>query len=74
MTPERMKAMYDICHAYEVKTPMKNMAYILVLEPDGTIGQRVAYNPAGTIVYLYSKDSRIVWVQGRKALCGFDSL
>ena len=61
MTPERMKAMYDICHAYEVKTPMKNMAYILVLEPDGTIGQRVAYNPAGTIVYLYSKDSRIVW-------------
>lgn len=61
MTPERMKAMYDICHAYEIKTTMPNMSYILVLEADGTISQRVPYNPEGTIVYLYSKDARIVW-------------
>lgn len=61
MTPERIRAMYDICHAYEIKTNMPNMSYILVLEADGSISQRVPYNPAGTIVYLYGKDARIVW-------------
>ena len=61
MTPERISAMYDLCHAYEVKTTMTSMAYVLVIEPDGSIRQRVPYNPEGTIVYLYSRDSRIVW-------------
>lgn len=61
MTPDRMNAMYDLCHAYEVKTTMPNMSYVMVIEPDGSIRQRIPYNPDGTIVYLYSKDARIVW-------------
>lgn len=61
MTPERVRAMYDICHAYEVKTSMPDMSFVMVIEPDGAIRQRVPYNPEHTIVYLYSKDSRIVW-------------
>lgn len=61
MTPERIRAMYDICHAYEVKTKADDMAYVMVLESDGTVSQRVPYNPEGTIVYLYQKDARIIW-------------
>lgn len=61
MTEEREKAIYDLCHAYEIKTTKKNMSYILVLNVDGTITQRVPVNPEGTIVYMYSKDTRIVW-------------
>ena len=61
MTPERIRAMYDICHAYEIKTTMPNMSYLLVLEADGSISQRVPYNRGGSIVYLYGKDTRIVW-------------
>ena len=61
ITPERMKAVYDICHAYGVKTSMPNMAFVMVLEANGEISQRVPYNPEGAIVFLYSKESRIVW-------------
>ncbi len=61
MNAERVKAVYDICHAYEIKTPMKNMAFVMVIEPDGTIAQKVPYNAEGTIVYLYNKEARIVW-------------
>lgn len=61
MTPERMRAIYDICHAYEVKTSHPDMAYIMIIEADGSISQRVPYNPDGTVVYLYNKDARIVW-------------
>ena len=61
MTPNRIQAMYDICHAYEVKTPMPDMAFIMVIEPDGSITQKIPYNAEGTIVYLYNKEARIVW-------------
>ena len=61
MTPERIRAVYDICHAYEIKTTVKNMAFVMVIEPDGTISQKVQYSADGVIVYLYNKDARIVW-------------
>lgn len=61
MTQERMLALYDICHAYEVKCSMDNMAFIMVIEANGEIHQRIPYNQDGTIVYLYNKDARIVW-------------
>jgi len=61
LTPERARAMYDICHAYEVKTKMTNMSFVMVIDPDSKISMRVPYNPDGTIIYLYEKDARIVW-------------
>ena len=32
-----------------------------MIEPDGTISQKVQYSADGVIVYLYNKDARIVW-------------
>ena len=62
MTPKRMEALYDICHAYLVTTTQPGMKYVLVLEADGTISQRTAYDrEEGAIVFLKQKDSRIVW-------------
>lgn len=62
MTPKRMEALYDICHAYLVTTTQPGMKYVLVLEADGTISQRTAYDREdGAIVFLKQKDSRIVW-------------
>lgn len=61
MDGERLGAVYDICHAYEIKTKMKNMKYILVIEKDGTIKQKIPYFDGGAIAFLYSKESRIIW-------------
>lgn len=62
MNPVRMKAMYDICHAYQVTTKAAGMKYVLVLEADGTISQRTAYDPEdGAQIFLYDKEARIVW-------------
>ncbi|MEG0590346.1 MAG: DUF5717 family protein, partial [Lachnospiraceae bacterium] len=61
LDPERLEALYDICHAYEVKTKMSNMKHVLVIEQDGKIRQRVPYVEGGVQVFLYSKESRIVW-------------
>lgn len=61
MNDDRANAMYDICHSYEVKTSVKDMAYVMVLEADGSISQKVPYNTNGTMVFLYSKEARILW-------------
>lgn len=58
---EDLDALYDICHKYHVTTDKKGMKYILVIEKDGAIRQRVAYTEQGANVYLYDKESRIVW-------------
>ncbi|WP_461812067.1 DUF5717 family protein [Faecalimonas sp.] len=58
---ERMKAIYDISHIYLVKTNASHMKYVLVLEKNGTISQRVAYGKEGAKILLYHKTSRIVW-------------
>ena len=59
---DELDALYDICHAYGVTTKMKGMKYVLVIEKDGSVQQRVAYNAErGAKIYLYDKESRIVW-------------
>lgn len=61
VTFEDLDAIYDICHKYHVTTPRKDMKYVLVIEKDGSIRQRVAYTEYGANVYLYDKEARIVW-------------
>ena len=68
MNDERMEAMRDICYAYSVSTKVPDMNYVLVIEKDGKVRQRVPYEHDGTtIICLYDKESRIVWesVSGR---------
>ncbi len=61
-TPDELDAVYDICHAYQVTTKVKGMKYVLVIERDGSVRQRVPYKAGkGAIVYLFDKDSRIVF-------------
>ncbi len=59
--PDELSALYDICHKYHVTTQEKGMKYVLVIEKDGSVRQRVAYTEYGANVYLYDKESRIVW-------------
>lgn len=62
ITPVRLQALHEICHAYRVTTTKNNMKYVLVMESDGSISQKAAYDKEeGAIVYLHHKDSRIVW-------------
>ena len=35
--------------------------YVLVIEEDGSIRQRVAYSKKGAKIYLYDENARIVW-------------
>ena len=59
---DELDALYDVCHAYQVTTSIKGMKYVLVIESDGSVKQRVAYRPdKGAKLYLYSKEARIVW-------------
>ena len=60
-TPDDLDALYDICHKYHITTNQKGIKYVLVIEKDGNIRQRVAYTEHGAYVYLYDKESRIVW-------------
>ena len=61
MTPERLDALYDICHAYWVRVKKSGVKYVLVIEEDGSIRQRVAYSKKGAKIYLYDENARIVW-------------
>lgn len=61
MKPEHIEALRDICYAYEVKTERTDMKYVLVIEKDGSVVQRVPNKEQGAIVYLYDKEARIVW-------------
>lgn len=58
---EDREALYDICHKYHVTTNHKDVKYVLVIERDGAVQQRVAYSDQGAYVYLYDKEARIVW-------------
>lgn len=55
MNPERVKALYDICHAYEITTKVPGMKYIHVIADDGSITQKVPYTDSGAQVFLYAK-------------------
>lgn len=62
ISPEEMDALYDVCHAYQVVTKHPGIKYVLVIEKDGSVKQRVAYNQEhGARIYLYHKEARIVW-------------
>ncbi len=59
---DEVDALYDICHAYQVTTDVKGMKYVIVIEADGSIKQRVPYRQGlGAKLYLYDKEARIVW-------------
>lgn len=61
LNPERVKALYDICHAYDITTKVPGMKYIHVIEDDGTISQKVPCTDNRAQVFLYSKTARLVW-------------
>ncbi len=62
MDSERMEAMHDICFSYRVTTKVPNMKYVLVIEKDGEVRQKVPYSEQnGALIRLYDKESRIVW-------------
>ena len=61
LNTERVKALYDVCHAYEITTRVPRMKFIYVISEDGTITQRVPYGEGGAQVFLYSKTDRLVW-------------
>ena len=61
LNPERVKALYDICHAYDITTKVPGMKYIHVIEDDGTISQKVPCTDNRALVFLYSKTARLVW-------------
>ena len=57
-----LKALRDICHVYEVSTNMPGMKYILVLDKDGEITEKVPVKAGGrSQVVLRDPESRIVW-------------
>ena len=61
MNSERVKALYDVCHAYWITTKVRNMKYVHVIADDGTITQKAPYTEKGARVFLYSKTDRLVW-------------
>ena len=59
---DEVDAVYDIYHAYQVTTSAKGIKYVLVIEKDGSVRQRVPYKTKrGAMVYLYDKDARVVF-------------
>lgn len=59
---EELDALYDVCHAYQITTKIKAMKYVLVIEKDGSVRQRIPYRAEfGAKIYLYDKEARIVW-------------
>ena len=74
VTFDELDALYDVCHAYEITTKHQGMKYVLVIEKDGSIRQRVPYKyEHGAKIYLYDKDARIVW-EGDNGLHYTDSI
>ncbi len=58
---ERVRALYDVCHAYLITTKLSNMKFVLVIGQEGTVTQRVPYTQYGAQVFLYAKTDRIIW-------------
>lgn len=58
---EKIKAVYDILHSYQVTTKTPNMKFVLVIANDGAIYQKIPYTDKGSIVILDSKDDVIAW-------------
>lgn len=59
---DELDALYDVCHTYQVTTKNKGMKYVLVIEKDGSVKQRIPYkSKEGAQICLYDKEARIVW-------------
>ena len=71
MNPERVKALYDVCHAYRITTKVPNMKFIHVIADDGTITQKSPYTENGARVFLYAKTIGLCGIKRRKALYRF---
>jgi hypothetical protein len=61
MSQERISALYDICHAYEITTTIKDMKRVMVIGDGGKITVEAPYTKRGAKVYLYSKQDQIIW-------------
>ena len=61
MNQERINALYDICHAYEVTTSIKGIKMISVIGEEGDIIQEAPYTKKGAIIQLYSKQDQMIW-------------
>ena len=75
LNTERVRALYDICHAYLITTKLTNMKYVQVIGENGTVTQRIPYTENGGpgLPVCEDRPDRL----GRKrrtALCGFHSL
>ncbi len=53
MKQERIKALYDICHAYWITTKVPNMKFIHVIADDGTVTQKVPYTEGSESVPVF---------------------
>ena len=73
LNTERVKALYDICHAYLIMTKLNNMKYVQVIGENGTVTQRIPYTENGAQVFLYAKTDRIVW-EGKDGRHYMDSI
>ncbi len=61
MNIEKIKAIYDISHLYQITTKVSNIRYVLVIANDGGIYQKIPYTEHGAQVLLDSKDDIIAW-------------
>ncbi len=69
MSAERMEAMCDICYSYEVRTTVRGMKCVLVIEKDGSVRQRIPYDEKnGAIIYCIQGITNCLGVCGRPPL------
>lgn len=61
MNAERVYALNDICHGYIITTRVPNMKNVIVLNEHGKIAQITPYKQSGTLIFVHTKDDRIVW-------------
>lgn len=70
---ERVKALYDICHSYEITTTVGGMKRVHVIGEDGVVSGTVSCTDGRAVVYLYTKNDRLVW-EGKNGSFFTDSI
>lgn len=61
MNVEKIKAIYNITHSYQLTTTVPNIKYVLVISEDGAICQRAPYLEKGSQVVIDSIHDMLVW-------------
>ncbi len=74
MEAEQIKALYDICHAYEITTKVPNMKFIHVIAEDGTITQKARIRTKEQGYFICKDRPACVGKQGWKTLYRFYSI